>query len=119
MSIPVEIVFRGMAPSKSVEGAVQRWIDRLEHAYARIVRCHVVIEVPHRHHRQGACFHVGVEITAPERTVVVSRDPARDPAHEDVYVAIADAFRAARRQLLDHAQVQRGEVKRHDSADRA
>jgi len=34
-------------------------------------------------------------------------------AHEDVYVAIRDAFDAAKRRLEDYACLQRGDVKRH------
>ncbi|HLL23309.1 MAG TPA: hypothetical protein VK427_14325 [Kofleriaceae bacterium] len=33
--------------------------------------------------------------------------------HEDIYVAVADAFRAARRQLADHSDMRRGFVKTH------
>jgi hypothetical protein len=43
----------------------------------------------------------------PGREIAVSRDPERDPGHENIYVAIADAFRAARRQLQDHVHIQR------------
>jgi len=102
-----------MTPSPCVEDAVRRWAARLEHTYDRIERCAVVIEVPHRHHRQGNTFHIRVEVTVPDRTIEVSRDPGLDHAHEDIYVAISDAFRAARRQLLDYARIKRGEVKVH------
>lgn len=113
MPVPVDITFRGMTPSASVEAAVQRWADRIEHSYGRIQRCTVVIEQPHKSQRHGQTFHVRVDLSVPERTISTSRDPGRDPGHEDVYVAIADAFRAARRQLQDHVQILRGEVKLH------
>ena len=113
MPIPLEITFRGMTPSPSVETAVRRWVDRLAATSGRIHRCHVVVELPHRHSRHGQAFHVRVELDVPERTITVSRDPARDPSHEDVYVAVGDAFRAARRQLQDFQQIQRGEIKHH------
>jgi len=113
MQQPLEITFRGMDRSAAVEATVQRWMDRLERTYPRMVRGSVVIELPHRHSRHGQAFHVGIDITIPERTISVSRDPGLDAAHDDVYVAIADAFRAARRQLADHAHIVRGEVKLH------
>lgn len=102
-----------MSPSPAVEAAIERWVERLDHKFARIQRCSVVIEVPHRSQRQGQTFHVRIDLAVPDRTLTVNRDPGLDPAHEDVYVAIADAFRAVRRQLLDHAAIQRGEVKLH------
>lgn len=114
MQFPVDITFRGMGTSPSVEASVRRWAERLDHVFDRIVRCAVVIEVPHKSHRHGQTFHVRVEVVIPARTISVDRDPGRDPGHEDVYVAIADAFRAARRQLQDHARIARGEVKHHD-----
>lgn len=113
MQLPVDITFRGMTSSPSIEAAVQRWADRLVQTYDRIQRCSVVVEVPHRSHRHGQTFHVRIEVAVPHRTISVGRDPGRDPGHEDAYVAIADAFRAARRQLQDHARIERGDVKLH------
>ena len=46
--------------------------------------------------------------------IAVSRDPGIDHAHEDVYVALAHAFRAARRQLQDYARLRRGDIKLHE-----
>lgn len=113
MQHPVEITFRGMDRSAAVEATVARWLDRLERTFDRIVRANVVIELPHRHSRHGQAFHVGIDITIPERTISISRDPGLDAAHEDVYIAVADAFRAARRKLAEHARITRGEVKLH------
>jgi ribosome-associated translation inhibitor RaiA len=110
---PVDIRFRGMTPSPAVEAAVHRWVERLARAFDRIIHCEVVIEEPHRSQRHGQGFHVRVEVAVPDCTIAVSRDPGLDPAHENVYVALNDAFRAARRQLQDHARIRRGDVKLH------
>jgi hypothetical protein len=45
--------------------------------------------------------------------VVVDRAKPIDHAHEDVYVAIRDAFNAAVRRLEDQARKMRGDVKNH------
>jgi ribosome-associated translation inhibitor RaiA len=105
-----EIVFRGVARSPAVEATTRRWIARLDRAYDRIVRCSVVIELPHRHRRSGRVFHARIELVVPERAIVVSHES------EDVYRAVGDAFHAARRQLQDHARIRRGDVKRHEAA---
>ena len=102
-----------MTPSPAVAQMVASWCERLEQTCDRIERCEVVIELPHRRHRQGKTFHVRVELGLPDRMIAVSRDPGHDHAHEDVYVALADAFRAARRQLQDYARIRRGDVKLH------
>ena len=110
MQNPVEITFRGMEPSESVERFVRAWADKLDHVFERIERCEVVIEAPHRH-RHGQPFRVRIALAIPGPDIVVNRDPAADGPHEDVYVALRDAFRAARRQLEDRARVMRGDVK--------
>ena len=102
-----------MDPSPTVETSIHEWAERLEHTFARIERCAVVVEMPHRHQRQGNTFHVRIELTVPNHVITASRDPGLDHTHEDVYVAIADAFRAARRQLQNHAHILRGDVKLH------
>jgi ribosome-associated translation inhibitor RaiA len=108
MQRPLDITFRSMTPSAAVEAAIDRWATRLEHMYARISGCAVIVEQPHHHHHQGNRFRVHVDLTVPGREIAV-----RGAEHENAYVAIAEAFRAARRQLRDHARIQRGEVKRH------
>ncbi len=54
----------------------------------------------------------------PEKEIVVSEKKHDKHAHEDVYVAIRDAFDAARRQLEDYARVRRGDTKSHEVASR-
>jgi ribosome-associated translation inhibitor RaiA len=110
---PVDITFRAMDTSPAVENWVRAWADRLEHSFNDIERCSVVIELPHRHRRHGKTFQVHLCITVPHRTIAITRDPGHDHGHENVYVAIADAFRAARRTLQDHARIRRGDVKLH------
>ena len=110
---PLDLTFRDMTPSESVTAAVHRWVDRLGRIDDRIQHCTVVVERPHQSHRHGQQFHVRIELAVPDHTIAVARDPQRDGAHEDVYVAIADAFRAARRQLRDQKRIQRGEIKLH------
>jgi len=56
---------------------------------------------------------VRIDITVPDREIVISRDPGRHHAHEDPYVAIRDAFNAARRQLENYNQKRQQHVKYH------
>jgi ribosome-associated translation inhibitor RaiA len=102
MSFPIEIHFRGMTPSESVERQVRDWAEKLETTSTRIQRCEVAIEQPHRHSRQGRQFHVRIALTVPGQTIVVSDDPGDQGAHEDAHVTIRDAFRTLRRRLAEH-----------------
>lgn len=111
MAIPLHLTFRDMEPSPALEDFVREWVLKLEHVHPRIERCDVVIERPHQHKHQGQPVHVRVSVAVPGPDAVVSRDHALDGAHEDAYVAIRDAFHAARRQLEDHVRRQRQDVK--------
>lgn len=111
MAIPLHVTFRDMEPSPALEAFVRQWASKLEHVHPRIERCDVVIERPHQHQHQGQPVRVRVAVAVPGPDAVVSRDHALDRSHEDPYVAIRDAFRAARRQLEDQLRRQRRDVK--------
>jgi len=101
MSIPVQITFRGLPPSEAVEARIREHADRLASFHRRISQCRIMVETPHRRHQHGKLYHVRIDVTFPGGEVVVGRDPRSNHAHEDIYVAIRDAFDAARRQLQD------------------
>jgi ribosome-associated translation inhibitor RaiA/cold shock CspA family protein len=114
MKKPVQITFRDMPRSGAVEAKVREKVAKLEEFYDQIMACRVVIESPHSHHHQGNLFHVGIDLTVPNGEIIVNRNPREHHAHEDVYVAIRDAFKAARRKLQDFARRQRGDIKIHE-----
>ena len=104
MPVDVKISFRGMDPSPSVEAQVRRKAEELEQFSDRLSTCRVTLEAANRRPRQGKIYHVRIGLGVPGREVVVSRESAEDHAHEDLHVAVRDAFDAARRQLQDHMQ---------------
>ena len=83
---------------------------KLERFYDRIMGCHVVLEAPHQHHRKGQIYSVTVDLKVPGGELVAESGGV-DHAHEDLRVAIRDAFDALARRLEDYARRQRGEVK--------
>lgn len=113
MDVPLELSFRNMDASDAVEAKVRERVDKLETFFGRINSCRVVIEAPHRRHQKGKVYHVRIEIGVPGRTLIVDRDPGQHHAHEDVYVAVRDAFDAARRKLEDHSRKAAGKTKTH------
>ena len=114
MTIPLKITLENMDPSPAVEANVRRRAQRLERFADRIVACEVVIEAPHRHHHKGKIYEVRVAISVPGKDIHITRSPEANHAHEDVYVAIRDAFNAAARQLEDHVRRMRADVKTHE-----
>jgi ribosomal subunit interface protein len=114
MQIPLQIAFRDIEPSPAIESRVREEAAKLEEFHKNIIGCRVVVEAQHRRHHKGTLYNVRLDMTVPGAELVVSRDPERDHAHEDVYVAIRDAFDAAQRRLQDQARRRRGAVKAHE-----
>jgi ribosomal subunit interface protein len=105
-----------MEPSAAVEANIREKAGKLEQFYDRIMSCRVVVEVPHGHQHQGRLYQVRIDLGVPDGELVVSHEHHhRDHAHEDVYVAIRDAFDAMKRQLEDYARKRRGKVKQHEA----
>lgn len=114
MQIPLQITFRNMEPSAAVEADIEGRVDKLEEINAQIISCKVVVEAPPRSQQQGGLFKVSIDLTCPEGKVVVSKEPSgKNKAHEDCYVALRDAFKAATRQLEKYSERRRGDVKSH------
>lgn len=140
MEIPLKITFRDMPPSKAVEANIREKAVKLEAFYDRIMSCRVIVQAPHRHHHKGKAYQVRIDLTVPGGELVINRapkrlkaaklapakriekdfseshEPSKHAAHEDIYVAIRDAFNAAGRRLQDYARRQSGAVKLHESA---
>jgi len=98
-----------MSPSPAVESLIRERSIRMERFNERIIHCHVVIDVPHRRSRKGKQFAVHLDITTPTGPIIISRDRAAGGAHQELDVAVRDAFDAATRRLED-------EVRRHRAA---
>lgn len=130
MQSPLQITFRNVGRSASVEDWIRAEAEKLEGFYSRVMGCHVTIEMPHRHHRKGRPYLVRIDLAVPGEEIVVKRDPSlrhraivgRDgvrkhlepkTSHKNLRVAINDAFKATGRRLQDYARRQRGDVKSH------
>jgi cold shock CspA family protein/ribosome-associated translation inhibitor RaiA len=111
MQLAPQVTFRNMDPSPAVEARVRRKVAGLERFFPRVTGCSVLVEAPHRHHRKGKLYHVRIDLTVPGEELVVGRGPAEHEAHQDVYVAVRDAFDAVRRELEDYARRADGRVK--------
>jgi cold shock CspA family protein/ribosome-associated translation inhibitor RaiA len=118
MRLPLQITFRGIPRSEAIELALRERAEKLDRFSDLIMGCRVVVEARHRHHRQGKLYHLRIDITTAGEEIVVSREPTLHHAHEDVYVAIRDAFDAARRRLEDYSRRHRRQVKVHEGAPR-
>jgi cold shock CspA family protein len=114
MDVPLEIAFVDMDSSEFVENRIRERVARLETRNLRLVSCRVAIEIPHQSHRKGNLYHVRIEMGVPGKELVISRAPGDINAHNDVYVAIDDAFEAAERLLAEDGRKAKGDVKLHE-----
>lgn len=106
-----QVLFRGIEHSQAVEDAVHKRLEKLERFTDKIQSLKVILEAPHNNHYKGRVYHVGVEALMPSHDIVVAHDHHDKHAHEDIYVAIRDAFNAVERRLKTVAGKQRS--KRH------
>ncbi len=113
MQIPVQIAFHGLDSSEAVETRIREKVAKLETYFDRITGCRVVVE---RHHRNthasgvGQPYHISIILDVPGDELVVKRDPKRDESlkdHEDIQIALRDAFAAMERQLKDYVRRRR------------
>jgi ribosomal subunit interface protein len=104
MALTPQITFRNLDSSESVRALIADRAAELEQFFDRIVACKVVVESSSHRQRQGRLFHVAVHLSLPGSEIVVKRDPAEHHAHEDIRVAVRDAFDATRRQLEDYVR---------------
>jgi ribosomal subunit interface protein len=110
----LQITFRNMDSSAALEARIQQLVQKLQRFSNQIIKCQVVVEAPHhQHHEQGALFDFQVNIAVPGKEIVIGHTHSQNPAHTNAYVALRDAFRAARRQLQEYERIRRREVKSH------
>lgn len=110
MQTPLQIRFHGIPRSEALEQDVRQRAEDLQKFFPRIVSCRVSIELPHRRSQQARRFRVQVDVGVPRAHLIAGTVAASDPAHEDVYLAVRDAFTAARRRLEEHARRLHGDA---------
>jgi ribosomal subunit interface protein len=99
MSNEFQVVFHNIDPSDAVHDSVQKRIEKLRRFSNGIIGGRVVLDSPHNNHHKGKVYSVAIEIHTAGKPVVVTQEQHDNHAHEDLYVAIRDAFNAAERQL--------------------
>lgn len=119
MLLPLQINFLDLEPSAALEARIRELVNRLEKFSPHVARCHVVVQGKQGHGHQGRLYEVRFQVTTPGGSVVANREHRQLQSHEDVYVALRDAYRAVRRRLQDLERRRRQEVKQHATAPQA
>ena len=108
MHNPVEISLHGISASDALDRYIGSEARKLDQAYDGIRSCQVVVEALEREQGQAEKFAARLIITLPGTEVVVNREHG-----DDVYMALREAFLAARLQLEDHLSRRNVEHGRH------
>jgi ribosome-associated translation inhibitor RaiA len=109
----VQITFRNLDASAAAEELVRKRAAELEQFSDRLAACRVVIAAAHRHQGRAGTYQVSIDLTVPGGPVVINGEHGNDHSHDDVAIAIRDAFDAARRRLQDHFRRLDGKNKPH------
>ena len=92
------IAFVGTTASEPPRAEVYAWLAKLGPLTAPMTEGRVVIETVDQDHKERR-YRVRMDLTMPHGVVTVGHDHPNNAAHEDIYVAIRNAFRAGRREL--------------------
>ncbi|MEW6569812.1 MAG: HPF/RaiA family ribosome-associated protein [Nitrospirota bacterium] len=115
MQVPLKMAFRDISPYEDeVRDEVRRLADKLDKFYPGIISCRIVVEKPHKRHREGNLYRATIVLNVPNKQIVVNREHPFHHSHEDIFVAIRHAFEDACRQLEEYALVKYGDIKDHD-----
>jgi cold shock CspA family protein len=119
MQTEPQITFHQLDSSPALEALIRSEIADLEQFFDGIVSCRVAVEAPNpNHHGHAGIYRVSIEIHVPREQLAVARARGDHPEHADAYVAVRDAFRAARRRLEDYVRRLHGNVKSHQGSPR-
>jgi hypothetical protein len=105
------ITFPGMKPNPIIEAEIRKRAGKLDALCPGIISCHVVADIPHRHHQRGNNFRVRIDIKVRREEIAV----ARVGPQKDFQLVLRRAFDVARRRLQERTR-QRRDVKRRVAA---
>jgi ribosomal subunit interface protein len=110
MKIPLELAFVNLESSEALKERVRERVDRLERFSKDITSCRVSVEAPHKSQYNTQHYEVHISLTVPGTELAVTTNPRpEENFHQDIYVAIRDAFDTAERRLKSWAGKQREE----------
>ena len=115
MRQPLTIAFPGMKADPTIEAEIRKRAAKLDALCPGIMSCHVVADIPHRHHQKGNNFRVQIDIKVRRAEIAV----ARDGPQKDLRVVLRQAIDTARRRLQDHTRQRRDVKRRAPSARRS
>jgi len=126
MSFPVQITYRGLDSSESLNRLIHAEAAKLGKFFDGIVSCRVLVERQSGHHQTGSPYQVKLNVVVPGADLAIATEPSlraqpldddgarvhksdelaaifKDPSY-----TIRDTFRRAKRRLHDYARRRAG-----------
>ena len=119
MNTSLQISFHNLPHSRVVERAIHEAASRLEGIHDRIMQCRVVVDQPHRHHKEGNPFQIRIDLKMPGAELVVKREPPGRLSYSELSSVILEAFDEMEQQIEEFLNRRRGFVKTHESLPHA
>jgi putative sigma-54 modulation protein len=94
------ITFRHIDHSGALEDRARKLGSRLRRFSERIIQCHMTLEGPDNPRGGGAHYFVKIDLAVPGAQIRADSLHVDGAGHEDIYLALRDAFNNAKRQLL-------------------
>ena len=109
MSFPIQITYRGMDSSETLDRLIRSEAEKLGKFFDRILRCRALVERQPGHHYAASPFHVRLTLAVPGSELVVGSEPHSpdgdiEAPHKDPALTVREAFRRARRRVQEYAR---------------
>jgi hypothetical protein len=102
MQPPITLTFRHVERSGALENRARKLGSRLGLFGQNVLRCHMTLEGPgKRSDGARAPYLVRIDLTVPNAQIHADSLGVDGVGHEDIFLALRDAFENARRQLQD------------------
>lgn len=112
MQSPAHITFKNTEASPAVEARVFEHIAHLERFHPELIGCNVAITALPARRRLQPAHVVEIELRTSDRVFRVRSETEEQEAYLDVFIALRDAFEAAKRLLRKQAAERNGEPHR-------
>jgi ribosome-associated translation inhibitor RaiA len=99
MQPPITFTFRHIEHSGALEERARKLGQRLARFNGRITQCHMTLEGPGDRRERGAPFLAKIDLAVPGAHIHADSLHVDGAGHEDIYLALRDAFNNAKRQL--------------------
>jgi putative sigma-54 modulation protein len=108
MQSPISLTFRRIDRSGALAERARKLGSHLTRFNERITRCHITILGPDSAGGDaGSAYWVKIDLTVPGAHIHADSLHVDGAGHDDIYLALRDAFNNAKRQLQDLPAVRR------------